>query len=82
LLLLSLSLSLLLLLSRLLLLLLLLPLLLLHGRALATVPANWMIEDPYLWIDSKGAWHIINHAYNNHEYEQCGNSTLSAHFFR
>lgn len=35
----------------------------------------------FLWIDTRGSWHIINHAYNNHEFEQCGNSTLSAHFF-
>ena len=35
----------------------------------------------FLWIDSRGSWHIINHAYNNYEFQQCGNSTLSAHFF-
>lgn len=39
------------------------------------------IEDPFLWIDQNGYWHIINHAYRNDEYERCGNSTASAHFF-
>lgn len=34
-----------------------------------------------MWIDKRGNWHIINHAYNNYEYTDCGNSTLSAHFF-
>jgi hypothetical protein len=47
----------------------------------ANVPENWMIEDPFMWIDKRDNWHIINHAYNNYEYAQCGNSTASAHFF-
>ena len=76
----------------------------------AGVPPNWMIEDPFMWVDKRGSWHIINHACesslhssgcrlfvadllvdfldrravgtdNNHEFKQCGNSTLSAHFF-
>ena len=34
-----------------------------------------------MYIDARGNWHIINHAYDTSEYEQCGNSTLSAHVF-
>ena len=34
-----------------------------------------------MWIDAKDNWHIINHAYNNHEYLSCGQSLVSAHFF-
>eukprot|EP00040_Diaphanoeca_grandis_P040755 m.262103 g.262103 ORF g.262103 m.262103 type:complete len:363 (-) comp44380_c0_seq1:127-1215(-) len=47
----------------------------------AEVPLNWNIEDPFMWVDTNSNWHIINHAYNNYEYEHCGNSTASAHFF-
>lgn len=45
------------------------------------VPENWMIEDPFLWIDQRGSWHIVNHAYNNYEFSSCGSSLVSAHFF-
>ena len=38
-------------------------------------------EDPFMWIDAKGHWHIINHVYDVGEYEHCGNSTVSAHLF-
>ena len=34
-----------------------------------------------MWVDHRDNWHIINHAYDNHEWKKCGNSTLSAHFF-
>jgi hypothetical protein len=34
-----------------------------------------------MYVDARGNWHIINHAYDTSEYEQCGNSTLSAHIF-
>jgi len=39
------------------------------------------VEDPFLWVDARGMWHIINHAYRNDEYEDCGNSIVSSHFF-
>ena len=38
-------------------------------------------EDPFMWIDRNGNWHIINHAYSTDEWQHCGNSTLSAHVF-
>lgn len=31
--------------------------------------------------DKRGNWHIINHAYDTSQKTQCGNSTLSTHFF-
>lgn len=47
----------------------------------ASLPANWIVEDPFLWVDKRGSFHIVNHAYDNYQYENCGNSTVSAHFF-
>ena len=38
-------------------------------------------EDPFMWVDKRNNWHIINHAYNTTEIENCGQSTLSAHLF-
>ena len=38
-------------------------------------------EDPFLWVDARGNWHVINHAYDTSDYQHCGNSTLSAHVF-
>lgn len=32
-------------------------------------------------LDKRSNWHIINHAYRNDEYEHCGNSTVSAHWY-
>merc|ERR1712166_628457 len=45
------------------------------------VPKDWLPEDPDMWVDSRGNWHIVNHCYNNHEFENCGTSVLSSHFF-
>ena len=39
------------------------------------------VEDPFMWVDKRRNWHIINHAYKNSEYQSCGSSTVSAHFF-
>ena len=39
------------------------------------------MEDPFMFIDAKGNWHVINHAYATDEWQHCGNSTLSAHVF-
>lgn len=44
-------------------------------------PTYYHVEDPFLWIDKRGNWHIINHAYRNDEFENCGSSVASAHFF-
>jgi hypothetical protein len=34
-----------------------------------------------MWTDKRGNFHIINHAYDNHQWENCGTSVASAHFF-
>ena len=47
----------------------------------SNVPENWIPEDPHLWVDTRGNWHIVNHAYNVHEWENCSTSLLSTHFF-
>lgn len=39
------------------------------------------VEDPFLWVDRRGSFHIINHRYNNAEESNCGRSTVSAHVF-
>lgn len=41
----------------------------------------YIVEDPFLWIDKRGRWHIINHAYNTSEVGSCGSSHVSAHWF-
>jgi len=35
----------------------------------------------YLWIDKRGNWHIINHAYDVAQYDNCAKSILSTHFY-
>ena len=47
----------------------------------ATLPTGLNVEDPYMWIDGRGNWHIIGHAYSNAEYTDCAHSKLSSHFF-
>ena len=42
---------------------------------------NYTVEDPRMWVDRRGYWHIINHAYNTREFSNCGASHVSAHFF-
>ena len=42
---------------------------------------EYHVEDPFLWVDRRGNWHIINHAYSNYQYDNCSNSYVSAHFF-
>jgi hypothetical protein len=39
------------------------------------------LEDPFMWVDKRGHWHIINHAFDVRQHDRCGNSTLSAHRF-
>ena len=41
----------------------------------------YTVEDPFLWIDSRANWHIINHEYSNIEFTQCARSAVSAHFY-
>jgi hypothetical protein len=42
---------------------------------------NTHAEDPFMWIDKRNNWHIINHAYDLTQSEQCGSSVVSDHFF-
>ena len=43
---------------------------------------NIFHEDPFLWVDIRGNWHILFHAYSIEEdRSQCRNSTVSAHMF-
>ena len=39
------------------------------------------VEDPFLFVDKRGRWHIINHAYSLAQNSSCGRSTVSAHWF-
>lgn len=47
------------------------------------LPASlqYHVEDPFMWVDKRGNWHIVNHAYANSQYENCGESYVSNHFF-
>ena len=42
---------------------------------------GYVVEDPFMWIDSRSNWHIINHAYNLSQSGNCGDSDVSSHFF-
>jgi len=47
----------------------------------------WLLADgvvdihAQMWIDRRGNWHIIGHAYNTAEVTHCARSALSTHFF-
>ena len=41
----------------------------------------YTVEDPVMWQDPRGNWHIINHAYNTGERTNCSTSHVSSHFF-
>lgn len=47
----------------------------------ASVPAGMVPEDPFMWIDKRNNWHIINHAYDTSQLDHCGSSRLSTHFY-
>jgi len=48
----------------------------------ASFPSDtYFVEDPMMLIDRRGRWHIINHAYDNAQYESCAQSDVSAHWF-
>ena len=36
-------------------------------------------EDAFLWIDARGAWHMLFHVWNKNIEDQCANATVSAH---
>jgi hypothetical protein len=40
-----------------------------------------LVEDAFLWVDKRGHFHIVNHAYNQTEISHCGRSAVSAHAF-
>eukprot|EP01051_Picozoa_sp_SAG22_P018605 SAG22_NODE_3179_length_1873_cov_1.661218_2_plen_131_part_00 len=42
---------------------------------------NYTVEDPYLFIDSRGSFHVINHAYNTGQKTSCTTSWVSSHFY-
>lgn len=39
------------------------------------------IEDPFLWIDKRGHFHVVNHAMIQAEHDDCINSKVSHHAF-
>jgi hypothetical protein len=45
------------------------------------LPAGVVPEDPFMYVDKRDRWHIINHAYNVNETTHCAASALSTHFF-
>lgn len=42
---------------------------------------DYHVEDPFLFVDARGNWHIVNHAYSNVQFDNCDASDVSAHFF-
>ena len=40
-----------------------------------------LLRDPFLWIDQRNNFHIINHRYVNTQSTHCDSSTISAHTF-
>ena len=43
--------------------------------------ASYAVEDPRLYIDSRGRFHILNHAMDQAQSSACFESDVSAHFF-
>ena len=48
-----------------------------HGEIGAVHPG----EDPHLWIDARGGWHMLYHAANHSQLTNCGSSRTAAHIF-
>jgi hypothetical protein len=44
-------------------------------------PAPYHIEDPFLYVDSRENWHVLNHAYSLDQFSSCAESNVSSHFF-
>ena len=44
-------------------------------------PSDKHREDPFMYIDHRGNWHIIGHSYDTTQSTACGTSTLSNHLF-
>jgi hypothetical protein len=49
--------------------------------ALPPADVQYHVEDPFLWIDRRGRWHIIGHAYSNVQWQNCSVSDVSEHFY-
>jgi hypothetical protein len=41
----------------------------------------YVVEDPFLYVDTRGRFHVINHAYNTAQKVNCSASHVSSHFF-
>lgn len=41
----------------------------------------YTVEDPFLYVDKRGNFHIINHAYSTAQKTNCSSSYVSSHFF-
>jgi len=48
-----------------------------------THPAGmpYTVEDPFMWVDVRGNFHVINHAYNTAQRTNCTTSWVSSHSF-
>ncbi len=42
---------------------------------------QYNVEDPFMYIDARKNFHIINHAYNTRQTTNCTSSWVSSHFF-
>jgi hypothetical protein len=49
--------------------------------AIARPKLSYTVEDPFLYFDTRGNIHIINHAYNTAQKTNCTSSWVSSHFF-
>ena len=52
-----------------------------NGSSVSYASTFKNVEDPFLWIDRSGSFHILNHRYVQTETTQCESSTVSAHVF-
>ena len=52
-----------------------------YANSSAWRPDGQWLEDPYLWRDARGHWHLLQHAFDIAETEQCLSSMVSAHAF-
>jgi hypothetical protein len=44
-------------------------------------PVAGTYEDPYLFVDPRGNWHLLYHVYTTDVVPSCVNSTVSGHYF-
>ena len=53
----------------------------LHSQIDVDLPKGTTLEDPTMWVDSRGNWHILNHAYDTSQRYNCSKSVVSSHLF-